>query len=185
MNVIDDQHVLAGRSYYYAESLFGKKLKKTDFTVKLITEADKKGIDICSAWERIISPGQFIDCQDDSDKKEFVIRRMNFEGKEIKQIRMDANQSTGLHTITQVSFYDDQQQPYILEVADSTYCRLNLITSEQIIAYEEDRKGKSYTCSDVPFWKDKVSTRLSEPISFGGIGQNRYVSNRYSNPKFR
>lgn len=185
VSVIDDQHVLAGRSHDYAVSLFGEQLKDADFTVKLVTESDNKGTDICSGWEQVRSPGQFIDCEDKSNKNEFVVRRMNFQGKEITQIRIEANRSNDLHTVAEIMFYDDRQQIYVLDVSNASNCRLNMINSEQIIAYEEDRKGRSYTCRDAPFWRDKLTETLRAPLLFGEIGQNRTISNRYLNPKFR
>ena len=164
VTVLDDKRVLAGRSLYYAESLFGKNLKDSDVAAKLITESDTKGKDICSGLDRVRHRGPFIDCEDVSNKYEFVIRRMDKDGKEITQIRMDANRWTYLHTVTEIAFYDDLLQPYVLEAGKNGYCRLNLLTSEGIIIYEGyNHTKKPYYCSEAGFWSDKVREILRKP----------------------
>jgi hypothetical protein len=175
VTVLNDKTILVARSTRLARFLFGDSLKQSDTYVKLMTQDGSGEINICTASIAVSAPAHasFVDCMDASADKKRIIKRMDFNGKLIQTVSMDANQWEDLTTASYIAFYDDNQQAYVLETAkDNTYCRLVMPGKEKSQSFALTDKATFKNCSDLPAWEKVMQKKLSMANGFHQIGIN-------------
>ncbi|MFZ6657079.1 hypothetical protein [Undibacterium sp. TJN19] len=175
VSVLNDKTILVARTTKLASALFGDSLKQSDTYVKLLTQDGVGEVNICTASTAISAPPQasFVDCMDASADKKRIIKRMDLNGKLIQTVSMDANQWEDLATASNVAFYDNNQQAYLLETAkDNSYCRLVMPGKEKSLSFALTDKTTFKNCSDLPAWEKVMQKKLSLANGFHQIGMN-------------
>lgn len=175
VQVINQKNILASRTEKLARSLFGNNYKPADRNVRLLNKDGGNGSTVCTSFAAISAPAKagFFDCVDSSDKQKRTVRRTDLSGKLILTVSMDANQWDDLTTADTVSFYDEQQRAYILEVSkDRSYCRLVMPATDKSIGYALSTAAGARSCDDMGAWEKVTQRHLSRAEKFTGLGRD-------------
>ena len=175
VNVIDDKNILIARSSKYAKIQAAKDGKAADTQVRLMSTYGEVETSLCPSSDLINAPANsdFIDCVEISKLNKLTVKRTDIHGKLLQTVSMVANEWDDLSTQKNVTYYDEQQQAYILEIGkDNTYCRLIMPGKEKSQSFALNLMNTQNKCDDTATWAAITRKKLSKAQSFGELGKN-------------